>query len=367
MASVRRRKNSRFWTACVTGADGRQRQFSTGLEDESEAYAVAVAAERACRKSPKVHQLRAALGRLADEFTPADEMELDGWLRDWMAGKRGEVKPATFDAYEKAMDDFRDFAGVEGIRLFGAVTPAVVRKFRDEVAARLSAVSANKKVKVLGIAFSQAVKARVMEENPCAHVPRLKEAKTRRREFRPAELALLRGAVSGEWMGMVLLGMWTGQRLNDLATLRWTSLDLAAATIHLTAGKTDELVGLPLMQEAVDCLAELPAGDRPDAFVFPGIAAMKPSTRSGSFRSILAGIGLALPKSHKAKGQNGRRKSGELCFHSLRHTATTLLKSAGVSDSIAMAIVGHKTKSVSAGYTHIDMETMRRALEKVSL
>ena len=367
MASVRQRKTSRFWWACITGADGSQKQFSTGLEDRAEALAVATAAERACRKSPKHHQLRAALSRLADDYSPADEREIAGWLKDWVAGKKGEVEISTHATYEKAIDDFSDFAKEEGLEDFSSITTDSMRKFRDGIAKRLSATTANQKIKIVGLAFSDAVRSRAMEMNPCAEVPKLKEVKTKRREFRKAELDALLAAVTGEWKGMVLLGLWTGQRLTDIATLRWSSLDLTAMTIHLTAGKTKDLVGLPLVQGVVDCLSELPANDKPDSFVFPKIAAMKQTTRSNAFRSILASIGLAKSRNHESANENGRRSSGELCFHSLRHTATTMLKSAGVSDSIAMAIVGHKTTSVSAGYTHIDMETMRAAMEKVKV
>ena len=55
----------------------------------------------------------------------------------------------------------------------------------------------------------------------------------------------------------------------------------------------------------------------------------------------------------------------ELSFHSLRHTATSMLKKAGVSDSIARAIIGHESAAISRLYTHLDMDTMRTALEKM--
>jgi len=34
------------------------------------------------------------------------------------------------------------------------------------------------------------------------------------------------------------------------------------------------------------------------------------------------------------KGRNASREQNEISFHSLRHTATTLLKAAGVSDAV---------------------------------
>jgi integrase len=54
-----------------------------------------------------------------------------------------------------------------------------------------------------------------------------------------------------------------------------------------------------------------------------------------------------------------------LSFHNLRHTTTSMLKNAGISDSVARDIVGHESAAVSANYTHIDRETKRTALDKL--
>ena len=47
----------------------------------------------------------------------------------------------------------------------------------------------------------------------------------------------------------------------------------------------------------------------------------------------------------------------------LRHTATSLLKNAGVSDVVARDIIGHESEAVSRNYTHIDTVTKRRAID----
>ena len=52
-------------------------------------------------------------------------------------------------------------------------------------------------------------------------------------------------------------------------------------------------------------------------------------------------------------------------FHSLRHRATSLLKSAGVSDAVAMEFIGHDSKSVSRQYTHIPTEMLKQAAAKM--
>ena len=85
---------------------------------------------------------------------------------------------------------------------------------------------------------------------------------------------------------------------------------------------------------------------------------------SNQFYSILVSAGLAPPRAHKAlkNGRDGKRKGNSLSFHCLRHTATSLLKNAGVSEAVAMDIIGHDSKAVSANYTHIEVSAKRKAV-----
>jgi integrase len=55
----------------------------------------------------------------------------------------------------------------------------------------------------------------------------------------------------------------------------------------------------------------------------------------------------------------------EVTFHSLRHTATSLLKNAGVSEAVARDIIGHESAAISRHYTHIDEDSKRKALSKL--
>ncbi len=368
MASVKHRKGSRFWVACITRPDGKQRQFSTGLEDQAEALAVAVAAERALRKTvERPHQLRAALDRLADDFVPADEEDPAAWLLAWAAGRTGTVAKRSLQAYQTTAKEAAEFFREQGLKTFGALTTRKLEALRDWWAARNGPVTTNTKMKHLRIALKQAVLARRIEHNPAAGIPKLREPATVRREFRPAEIDLLLPTLTGEWRGIFLLGLYTGQRLNDLAELRWRNVDLQAKAISFRARKTDALVALPLLDPVVEALTALPSADHPDAPVFPLVAGIEATGRSNAFRELLAAVGLALPVPREKAETSGRwrRQTSELSFHSLRHTATSMLKAAGVSDAIARAIIGHESAAVSRAYTHLDMETMRKALEKL--
>ena len=60
--------------------------------------------------------------------------------------------------------------------------------------------------------------------------------------------------------------------------------------------------------------------------------------------------------------RSAKRSTGELSFHCLRHTATSLLKNAGISPAIVQDIIGHDSAAVSAHYTHIEADAKRNAL-----
>jgi integrase len=363
MSSLRRRPRSPFWYACITDANGKQIQFSTGLSDEGQAKAVAASAEAALRRSfQRPEQLRAALERLAGEYSPDSKQNPAAWLRAWAKGRKGEVADSTMAAYSSTVKDTAAWLESKGIASFQAVASSVLVELRAHWLKTIRPPTVNLKIKILRIAFGDAVKNGLMTSNPASSVPALKVEATARREFRPAELDVLLPSLSGEWLGLVMLGLYTGQRLNDLVELRWASVDLAGQSITFTAAKTGTLVALPLMPAAVDALAKLPHGG-PSAAIFPTVAAIGKPNRSKAFRVILAQVGLADKIGKKSEGKG--RETQELSFHSLRHTATSMLKAAGVSDAIARAIIGHESPAVSRSYTHFDMATMRREMARM--
>lgn len=75
---------------------------------------------------------------------------------------------------------------------------------------------------------------------------------------------------------------------------------------------------------------------------------------------------LSVSYNSTGKRRNVSREQNEFSFHSLRHTATTLLKSAGVSDAVAREFIGHDSPTVSKQYTHIPTDTLRQAANKLT-
>jgi integrase len=63
--------------------------------------------------------------------------------------------------------------------------------------------------------------------------------------------------------------------------------------------------------------------------------------------------------------ENRRRERTELSFHALRHTATSLMKNAGISPAIVEEFIGHDSKEINRLYTHIETESLRKAAETI--
>lgn len=298
----------------------------------------------------------------------------------WLEKLRPQLAAQSFLRYDKVVRDFLQFLGSEADRdvmSFGARDEQLILDFRAALSQRLSRSSVNVMLKVVR-QFFKAAEQRFRIDNPARLVSGLKirdNDSIQRRAFTLEELGrILRETKGTEWHGIVLAALYTGQRLSDIALLRWENIDLLRAELALTTRKTNRRILIPLAQPLVDYLASADApDDEPAAFVFPraaefvqGTSADQTLTLSNQFRDVLARAGLVKRRTHeKVKGglgRSARRQTGDLSFHSFRHTATSLLKNAGVPQSVVMDIIGHESRAVSQIYTHVGDEEKKRAI-----
>jgi integrase len=187
-----------------------------------------------------------------------------------------------------------------------------------------------------------------VDTNEAERVPILKIAasKNARRPFTLDELQAILKAATDQWRGMILVGLYTGLRLSDIAELTWLNIDLENAAVNVVTRKTGRRQILPLAKPVMRYLEHLPSSDNPSAPLFPEAYATRQrslygGTLSNQFYEILVAAGLAKKRTHTSidKGRTSRRELNAIGFHSLRHTATSLLKNAGVSDVVARDIL----------------------------
>lgn len=379
MASLWKHPDSKFWVACYTDKDGRQKKQSTKIEAKEKnrraAMRIAEELESAHRRRATTTQIFKMCGDLVKDVT-GEEMEavkVGDFLDSYLQRRAGEVSAATLSAYKGAAEKFKTWLGEKvNMELYRVEKPHILG-FRDHLALSLHRTTANHALKCLRIFFKDAKRERRIFDNPCEDVAVLKKEASQgeaRRGFTLPELRKVMKEIEGtEWVSLVRFGLYTGQRLGDLAGLRWIQMDLENDEISLTTAKTGRRVIVPICKALKEHILTLEAGDKPDAFVHPRAAAAGVSQLSREFGEVLARCGMRreAPAHHaKIEGRTGaRRELNALSFHSLRHTAVSMMKNAGISPAVVQDLIGHESAEMSAHYTHIESKAKRTALAKL--
>ena len=382
MASLRRKDRSPYWFACYTDADGSRAQRSTKQSDRKRAQAVADQFEKAAKMASERRlgdtQARLILSELleATNNQPLPSATAEEFLSAWPERRKNEITPSSCRAYAHVARTFLSSLGSRANLDISQITKQDVLKCRDEVAARTSTASANKTLKYIRVMLNGAWKDDLLTGNPAEKVdvlPRRREDRSQRRGFTEKELKAVLAHADSEWYALTLFGLYTGQRLGDLASLRWEHVNLDNRVINFTTSKTGREMDIPIAAPLWEFIIKKMRGPRaPTTPLFPSsypiaIKNTPDSRLSQRFQAILARAGLAeaRTKDSTGKGRDTTRSVSPLSFHSLRHTATSMLKNAGVAEPVAMDIIGHNTKAMSRHYTHIDIEAKREALGKL--
>lgn len=376
MASIHRQKKRPYWFCSFFDGEGKQRFRSTGTADKSKAKTICDAWGKAAKEA-RTGILTEARARKLVEDTVADIFDGTGgtynrqtvreFFDGWLAEKDGKVAAGTFRRYDEVVRGFLGALGKRSAVPIAQLSVDDVQRFHRALLKTKAGSTANLYLKVVAVILNRAFKLGLIDRNPAHLVDRATTAEAKRRPFTLPEIKAMLAVANDDWRLMILLGLYTGQRLTDLSNLTWQNVDIAAGTITFPTRKTGRTVDIPMAAPLREAVEALPACDDPAQPLFPDLAGKESRTLSGQFRRVLEAAGLVTKRDHGAHkaGRSTKRDLESLSFHCLRHTATTLLKAAGVSDVIARDVIGHDSEVVSRNYTHLDGETKRQALDKL--
>ena len=369
MASIRKHPKSPFWFACITLPDGKQTQRSTKLTDRKQAQQFAEKLEEAGRGKLAEKQARKIIAEL---YQIVNRDALPGsktrdFFTKWIENKKRETAESTARRYHDVVQHFIAALGKKADADVNDISRADVIGFRDQLNNRLTASSANHAVKIIRMALKDALVAELVDRNVAVGVKRVKHRgeMNARRPFAIPELRKILKAADDEWRGMILFGLYTGQRLRDIANLTWQNLDLHSNELAFVSGKTGRRMRIPLAAPLQRYIATLPAGDDPEQPLFPrAFNTKRTGTLSNDFYDIMADAGLVESRNHRGngRGRSSARTFNAIGFHALRHTATSLMKNAGISPAIVQDIIGHDSPAISAHYTHVEQAAKRKAV-----
>jgi integrase len=375
MASLRKVPGCNNWIACFTLPDGRRKQQSTGTPDRKTAQRIANEAEEATRKMRTARQFHRILSGIYAHVTgdALPTSTVRDYIAAWLKRKEPELSKSTNTFYRIKAKDFLEFLGARADLEMSRITQADVIGFRNKELERVSATSVNHSVKYLRMVFKSARADGVVLDNPAEFVGTVANRhRTKRRAFTLPELKLLLDHAGPEWRSMIYFGLYTGQRLGDIAALTWQNVDLAQKEIRLQTTKTERQQILPIAAPLLRHIMTLPSSDDPKAPLHPRAHEIvtreeRVGSLSREFYEIMMDAGLAKKATHDKKengfGRRGRHAVNEISFHALRHTATSLMKNAGISPAIVQEFIGHDSEAINRVYTHIETDAMRRAAD----
>ena len=214
----------------------------------------------------------------------------------------------------------------------------------------------NRELTVLKRSFNLGIQSGKLIVKP--HVPLLKENNVRTGFFEREDFETVRRHMPEVLRPLITFFYVTGWRLSEVLTLKWHQVDFEAERVYLEAGttKNDEARLFPFTDDLRDALGTQRqytdevqrCQDRICPWVFH---------REGKrVRSIRKAWAAACRRT----GVPGR------IIHDFRRTAVRNLVRAGVSESVAMKMTGHKTRAVFERYNIVSESDLEQAAERLN-
>jgi integrase len=249
----------------------------------------------------------------------------------------------------------------------------VTRELAEEYAGTmnhgtLSANTYNKHLGLLTLVFRVVKRKARITENPWEEIERKRLVTHSRRELTVDELRKVCGDAAGELRTLLAIGIYTGLRLGDCATLRWAEVDLPRGIIRRIPNKiarsNPNPVLVPVHPVLRDMLAAMPAEQRGE-YVLPELATqyayrsdavtdrVQAHFKACGIKVWKAGTGPTSKKGTSPDSKDAKRAVIEVGFHSLRHSFVSLCRESNAPLSVVESIVGHASPAMTRHYTHV--------------
>ena len=208
-------------------------------------------------------------------------------------------------------------------------------------------------------AFSKALTVAVKEwgwigENPALKISKPKEGRGRDRYLSLDEKSRLleacRSSSNAFLYPIVHLALLTGMRYSEITQLKWKDIndELRFVTIYET--KNGDTRTIPLTNDMLEVFQAIPKPGKATDHIFTSyklIPTKHPISIRKSFATALKNAGI----------DNFR-------FHDLRHTAASHMAMGGATQGELMAILGHRSPSMTRRYAHYNQQHLEKVMNR---
>lgn len=321
-----------------------------------------------------------------------DGIAIEGaWERYIASTERPDTGDATLRQYSFQFNRFAAWMKrkyPEAATLDGVTKDHAQQYATDLSASGLSGNSFNKHVGLLSLVFRILTEDAGIKVNPWERIARRKHRSAERRELTTEELRRIITTADDSMKLLYAIGIYTGLRLGDCVTLKWTEVDLQRGVMVRIPSKVaskGKPVRIPISADLAAMLKEA-RQSAVGEYVLPDLAQWYFAGRGDSITDRIqrhflnCGIDVHAPGTGKqikrdALGNavlteygnavlidTGKRAVIRCGFHSLRHTFVSLCRAANAPLSVVEAIVGHSNPSMTRHYSHTGDAEAQRAI-----
>lgn len=288
-------------------------------------------------------------------------------------------KPSTAKRYRAVFDKFLSFCGDRNIRLWNQVTRAVF----DDYAAWLDAEGYAYATEYLEInTLKQILKYLVQQDHlPASSLfayPMRKPTGTDTYCWTDEQVTAMIDHCNCpdlQWLKAIILTLArTGMRISELASLRWTDVNLECRMIRLTDERTLQTKkdqdrrtlksgydrSFPIHDELLESLSTLEHHQDGRGFHGPLGGIVKPDTiRRSLIRDVLTPLAERFPNDVGEVGfVHGR-------LHSFRHYFCSACANAGIPEPVLMQWLGHRSSRMVRHYYHLHDDEAHRQMNRL--
>ena len=328
------------------------------------------------RKSDAEQWLKDELQRVRDgRPTLPSNMALGELLDEWLASRRPSLEPNTYGNYSGMIERrLRPHLGHHKVKhLRPSHVLAMLDALRQPGANKrgksrrpLSETSLQHTYDLLHVVLDYAVRQRLVSHNVLADVDRPRRERREIDVWSAQQLAaFLDSCAEDRLFPLLRLASHTGARRSELLALRWTAVDLVAATVSIASRRTRvgyEMVHRPGTKSA--------AGSRVVDLDPTTVDVLKTWRKAQAAEARAWGIAY-VDSGYVFTAENGEPVHADhvanrydrlvaaapvpaLHFHGLRHTHATLLLKAGVPVHVVAQRLGHSSPALTLSiYSHV--------------
>ncbi len=389
-AKIYRNKKTPFWQAWFMAWDAQKQAWrpitkTTKVTDPAKALTIARQFEAVAQQAAGATQSGDRLSRehiagiintiltIAGLPQHVETRQWDEYSQEWLSLQKARVAARSLESYEGHIRMLTRWLGEDKTTALNAMDGGTLQDwYFDMIDEGRKPATVNNAVKTLQAVFDRARAEGFCPRNPAELVLRQYGTADIRQPFTQDDLAKilahLRRTGQTDWLTVMLLGICTGQRLQDCANASWDAFTPAAKKTprvwHNKQGKTGTLVHIPIIEPLESHLQTLQM--RPGKPLAPSLAGLPTGGTKGlseQFSGILDAAGVERTKREKVAGSKGQSWTDKT-YHSFRHTANTMLAEAGIPYEIRKDITGHSSAAMNERYTHRAASTLANALKR---